>query len=58
MKQYAVYFQNMPVEYTGYFKSIDAIRKYLRARYKDNGSGLTFKVVYPQEKIDNKIYSV
>ena len=57
MRQYAIYFQNMPVEYTGYFKSIGAVRKYLKQRYSDL-TEVTFKVVYPQEKMDGKVYSV
>ena len=57
-KQYSVYYRGTPIEYTGYLKSVAAARKYLKQRYWGDYSELTFKVVYPQEKIDNKIYSV
>jgi hypothetical protein len=56
MKQYSVYFEGMSIEYTGYFKSVAAVRKYLKSRYKDNGAGLTFRAVYPT--VEQKIYSV
>jgi hypothetical protein len=54
MKQYAVYFEGMAVEYTGYFKTPAAVRKYLKARYKN--SGITFRAVYPV--VETKVYSV
>lgn len=56
MKQYSVFFEGFPIEYTGYFKSVSDVRKYLKSRYKNNGTGLTFKAVYP--KVENRIYSV
>ena len=56
MKQYAIYFEDMAIEYTGYFKSVNAVRKYLRERYNDNGAGLTFRAVYPE--VENKFYKV
>ena len=54
MKQYAVYFQGDAIEYTGYFKTVAAVRKYLKARYKN--SGITFQAVYPV--LETKVYSV
>ena len=56
-KQYSVYYRGTPIEYTGYFKSVAAVRKYLKQRYSDV-TEVTFKVVYPQEKMDGKVYSV
>ena len=55
MKQYAVYYQGQPVEYTGYFKSLRGIRTYLRMRYSDL-SQVTFRAVYPT--LEEKIYAV
>lgn len=54
-KQYSVFFDGIPIEYTGYFKSVSAVRSYLKARYSDT-KGLTFKAVYP--KVETKVYSV
>lgn len=56
MKQYAIYLGLEAIEYTGYFKTPAAVRKYLKSRYKDNGSGLTFRAVYPI--LETKVYSV
>lgn len=54
MKQYAVYLGSEPIEYTGYFKTPAAVRKYLKSRYKNQG--LTFRAVYPT--LETKVYSV
>jgi hypothetical protein len=56
MKQYVVYYMDVPVEYTGYFKSISAVRKYLKSKYAGNGFGLRFKAIYP--KVEEKVYVV
>lgn len=56
MKQYSVYFEGSPIEYTGYFKSVSAVRKYLRERYTKNIADITFRAVYPVA--ENKVYSV
>lgn len=56
MKQYAVFYMDTPIEYTGYFKSIAAVRKYLKARYAGNGFGLRFKAIYPT--VEEKFYTV
>jgi len=45
MKQYSVFFAGRPIEYTPYLKSVAAVRKYLKARFKDQGAGLTFKAI-------------
>ena len=55
MKQYSVFFEGFPIEYTGYFKSVQDVRSYLKARYS-NTKGLNFKAVYP--KVETKVYSV
>ena len=54
-KQYAVMYNGVSVEYTGYFKTPGAVRKYLKARYSDC-NGLTFRAVYPT--LEEKIYAV
>lgn len=54
-KQYSVLFEGFPIEFTGYFKSVQDVRSYLKARYSDT-KGLTFKAVYP--KVETKVYSV
>lgn len=56
--QYAVYYMNVaaPIEYTGYFDSLAAVRKYLRERYAGNGFGLRFRAVYPQ--LEQKFHNV
>lgn len=46
MKQYSVYFDNMMIECTGYFKSVSAVRAFLKKRYS-NTEGVTFRAVYP-----------
>jgi len=56
MKQYSVYFEGISIEYTGYFKSVSAVRKYLRERYSKNIADITFRAVYPVA--ENKVYSV
>lgn len=56
MKQYAVFYMDTPIEYTGYFKSVAAVRKYLKARYAGQGFGIRFKAVYPT--VETKVYSV
>lgn len=48
MKQYSVFYGKTPIEYTGYFKSVAAVRNYLKSRYKDGGAGLTFRAVGEQ----------
>jgi hypothetical protein len=56
MKQYAILFQGMAVEYTGYFKTLSEVKKYIKSRYPSNLSDITFKAVYP--KVEEKIYAV
>lgn len=56
MKQYSILFQGTFIEYTGYFKSVSEVRKYLKSRYPSNLSDITFKAVYP--KLEDKIYAV
>lgn len=56
MKQYSVYYDGVSIEYTGYFKSVAAVRKYLREKYSNQGAGLSFRAVYPT--LGNKIYLV
>jgi hypothetical protein len=55
-KQYSIFFQGMPVEYTGYFKSLSEVRKYIKSRYPSNISDITFRAVYPN--VEEKIYAV
>ena len=55
MKQYSILLEGFPIEYTGYLKSVSAVRKYLRERY-NNTDKVTFRAVYPV--VENKIYSV
>lgn len=55
MKQYAVMYNGVSVEYTGYFKTPGAVRKYLKARYSDV-VGVTFRAVYPT--LEEKVYHV
>ena len=43
-------------QYTGYFKSVSSVRKYLRERYSKNIADITFRAVYPV--VENKVYSV
>jgi len=46
MKQYSVMYNGMAIEYTGYFKSVSAVRAFLKKRYS-NTEGVTFRAVYP-----------
>ena len=55
MKQYSVYFDGQWIEATGYFKSISAIRNFLKKRYSDC-SKITFSAVYPV--VETQIYKV
>ena len=55
MKQYSVLYNGRSIEYTGYFKSVAAVRRYLKQRYSDS-AGITFRAVYPE--LEEKIYHV
>ena len=55
MKQYSVYFDGQWIESTGYFKSVSAIRTFLKQRYSDC-SKITFQAVYPA--LEEKVYHV
>ena len=55
MKQYSVYFDGSFIEATGYFKSVPAIRNFLKKRYSDC-SKITFQEVYPV--VEEKVYKV
>ena len=55
MKQYSVYFDGQFIEATGYFKSVSAIRNFLKKRYSDC-SNITFQAVYPV--VETQIYKV
>ncbi len=55
MKQYSVYFEGQWIEATGYFKSVSAIRNFLKKRYSDC-SKITFRAVYPV--VEEKVYKV
>lgn len=55
MKQYSVYFEGQFIEATGYFKSVSAIRNFLKKRYSDC-SKITFQAVYPV--VETQIYKV
>ena len=54
-KQYAVYYAGVPIEYTGYLKSVQAVRTFLKRRYSET-KGMTFRAVYP--KAETKVYTV
>ena len=56
MKQYVILFQGDDIEYTGYFKTLSEVKKYIKSRYPSNLSDITFKAVYP--KVEEKIYAV
>ena len=55
MKQYSVYFDGQFIEATGYFKSVSAIRNFLKKRYSDC-TKITFQAVYPV--VEKEIYKV
>lgn len=55
MKQYSVLYDGMSIEFTGYFKSVASVRKYLKQRYSDC-SLITFRAVYPV--LEEKVYHV
>ena len=55
MKQYSVLYDGMSIEFTGYFKTVSAVRKYLKQRYSDC-TKITFQAVYPV--VEKEIYKV
>lgn len=55
MKQYSVLYNGRSIEYTGYFKTVSAVRKYLKQRYSDC-TNITFRAIYPE--LEDKIYHV
>jgi hypothetical protein len=55
MKQYSVYFDGQFIEATGYFKSVSAVRAFLKKRYS-NTKGMTFQAVYPA--LEQTVYEV
>jgi hypothetical protein len=55
MKQYSVYFDGQFIEATGYFKSVSAVRSFLKKRYS-NTNGITFQAVYPV--VEQTVYEV
>lgn len=58
MKQYVVTLAETgrSIEHTGYFKTVAAVRKYLKTRYGTHATLLKFQAVYPN--VEPKIYTV
>ena len=55
MKQYAIYFEGIAIEYTGYFESVTKVRQYLVKRYGAQ-PGVSFRAVYPT--VEGKFYTM
>jgi len=57
MKQYAVFFDGMWIEMTGYLDSLAKAREFLKQRYSST-EGMTIKVSYPPSAVDGIEYTV
>jgi hypothetical protein len=47
MKQFVLLFEDVAIEYTGYFKSEKECIQYTKKRYKNGGEGILIRAVYP-----------
>ena len=56
MKQFALLYEGVAIEYTGSFKSEKECIQYTRKRYKNNGEGILIRAVYPE--LENVYYCV
>ena len=55
-KQYALIYQNVSIEYTGYFESVKKCIQYVKNRYGSSADEVLVRAVYPQ--VENEYYSV
>ena len=56
MKQFALIYDGMTIEHTGYFKNEKECITYTKKRYKNGGEGILIRAVYPV--LENVYYCV
>ena len=56
MKQYVLLLDNVDIEYTGYFESVNKCITYTKKRYGKTADLLLIRSVYP--KLENEYFSV
>lgn len=55
-KQYVLLLDNVSIEYTGYFESVNKCIQYVRKRYGASSNGVLIRAVYP--KLENEYFCV